>query len=145
MTRIASFAVYGPPQGKGRARSTRTGHHYTPAETVGYETRLAWMFRQAAPDWVPLDGPVRLTIGVVYDVPESWSKRKQKAALDGGILPTVKPDWDNIGKIVSDALNGVAWKDDKQITSAVVTKWYGIQAALRITVQEVGPYKEDKP
>ena len=28
------------------------------------------------------------------------------------ISPTKKPDWDNIGKIVSDALNKFAYKDD---------------------------------
>ena len=36
---------------------------------------------------------------------------------------TFKPDWDNIGKLVSDALNGLAWKDDSQVVKADISKW----------------------
>lgn len=31
-------------------------------------------------------------------------------------------DWDNLGKAISDALNGVAYRDDNQVVSASVTK-----------------------
>ena len=33
-----------------------------------------------------------------------------------------KPDWDNIGKAVCDALNGVAYKDDSQASIGSVEK-----------------------
>ena len=36
-----------------------------------------------------------------------------------------KHDWDNIGKIVCDGLNGVAWHDDKQIFDGMVHKRFG--------------------
>ena len=36
-----------------------------------------------------------------------------------------KPDVDNIAKAVLDALNGIAYDDDKQITSLVIDKKYG--------------------
>ena len=50
----------------------------------------------------------------------------------------VKPDWDNIGKIVCDALNGSAYKDDAAITDATVCKRYGTRpcVAVRLTGEE---------
>ena len=38
------------------------------------------------------------------------------------LQPTLKPDTDNIAKIICDGLNGIAYKDDKQIVSLTVLK-----------------------
>ena len=38
------------------------------------------------------------------------------------LQPTLKPDADNIAKIICDGLNGIAYKDDKQIVSLTVLK-----------------------
>lgn len=73
------------------------------------------------------------------------SKKKRAAMLAGEILPTKKPDYDNIEKIISDALNGVAFYDDAQIVSSGLIKVYGeiprveveIRAVKRITPEEV--------
>ena len=40
------------------------------------------------------------------------------------VPPVCKPDVDNIGKIALDALNGLAWTDDKQVTALIVRKKY---------------------
>ena len=34
-----------------------------------------------------------------------------------------KNDWDNLGKAVSDALNGLAYRDDGQIWACHVERW----------------------
>lgn len=44
--------------------------------------------------------------------------------LTGEIRPTKKPDWDNIGKVVCDALNKIAYDDDSCIVDGAVHKWY---------------------
>lgn len=33
-----------------------------------------------------------------------------------------RADWDNLGKLVSDALNGIIWVDDRQVIDARVMK-----------------------
>ena len=38
--------------------------------------------------------------------------------------PTKKPDLDNCLKAITDALNGFAYKDDSQIVSIAVSKFY---------------------
>ena len=54
--------------------------------------------------------------------------------LSGFIRPTVKPDWDNIGKLVADALNGIAYDDDKCIVDAQVRKFYSDQPRTDIII-----------
>lgn len=109
------FTIPGVPQGKERPRFTQNGETYT-----------------------PFTGIIRVDIAAIYPVPHSWSKRKQAEAIDNRILPMVKPDWDNIGKIVCDALNGIAYKDDAAITDATVCKRYGTRpcVAVRLTGEE---------
>ena len=59
--------------------------------------------------------------------------------LCGGISPTKKPDWDNIGKIISDALNKFAFKDDSQITDVRILKKYAQSPKF---VVQIGEYQE---
>lgn len=40
-----------------------------------------------------------------------------------------KPDWDNLGKLACDALNGIAFKDDSQVDMGAVTNARGRHTA----------------
>ena len=71
------------------------------------------------------DCMLEIKIDVFFSVPQSFSKKKREQALTDEIRPTVKPDWDNISKNICDALNGVAFPDDKAIVSGTVNKYYG--------------------
>ncbi len=132
-----SFTVPGPPQGKGRARSTtRKGKggqsfvsHYTPAKTRSYERQVS----AAALDAIGLAGehwptrmPVDLTLDIVMPIPASWPTWKRNMARAGQIRPTTKPDFDNAEKLVCDGLNGIAWIDDAQVVAAHTRKRYAI-------------------
>ena len=67
--------------------------------------------------------------------PKSFSKKKTARALDGLIQPTTKPDLDNVAKTVLDALNGVAWRDDSEITSLTVMKTYGERNCAKVSIE----------
>lgn len=85
--------------------------------------------------------PGNREIVAVYPVPASYSKRKRVAALAGDLLPAKKPDADNVAKIIADALGGLAYIDDAQITDLSVMKRYGEQPEVRVklwTVSEQG-------
>ena len=86
----------------------------------------------------PLEGPVRVEIMAFLPVPASWSGKSKLAALTGDIRPISKPDYDNIGKIVGDALNGIVWRDDAQIVEAVTRKVYAESPRLEIQVIPIG-------
>lgn len=125
---IRRFTVPGEPVGKGRPRVTVRGGHahgYTPAKTAQYERAVRQAYNLSYCGADALTTPVELQITAYMPIPESWPRSKKAAALAEVIKPTVKPDIDNIGKVICDALNGIAYQDDKQITALKVKKLYG--------------------
>ncbi|MEE9510401.1 MAG: RusA family crossover junction endodeoxyribonuclease [Candidatus Bathyarchaeia archaeon] len=128
-----SFIVPGNPQGKQRARWSPHGT-YTPKETVGYETYIKEMFVISYPDFVPLEGALRMTITAYMMIPKSTSKKKAKLMVERVIRPDKRPDWDNLGKVASDALEGLAYKKDSQIVTGIVYKFYSHQPRLEIEI-----------
>jgi Holliday junction resolvase RusA-like endonuclease len=124
----------GEPRGKGRPRFAK-GHAYTPATTASYERDLAWAAKIAMRGRKPLMGSLRVTVTAFMSIPSSWFAASRRDALAGVIRPTGKPDWDNVGKIAADALNGIAYIDDSQIVTATVSKVYAATPALRVEVE----------
>lgn len=57
--------------------------------------------------------------------------------LNNEIYPTIKPDTDNIAKSILDSLNGLAYKDDKQIVKLNVDKRYDEVPSVNVWISEV--------
>lgn len=139
------FFVPGTPQGKARARTVTSNgktHSYTPEKTVRYEADISAAFRTAYPGAKPAKGAMEIKLTAVFPVPVSWPVKKKQAALAGMLKPTVKPDCDNIVKVVADALNGLAWEDDKQIVYATIEKKYGIFQGVEVWICPIGEASE---
>ncbi len=134
------FEVVGAPVGKMRPKFS-TIHGYaqaiTPKNNVIYENLVKLTFQQAkSSDYNLFDKPIKMTILAYFTVPKSFSKKKQNEALEGKISPLVKPDIDNIAKIICDALNGVAYKDDSQIVELTIIKRYAAEPKVKIALSE---------
>lgn len=137
------FELRGKPPHKGRHRSRivypKAGKpfiaNYPDPATAAHEAVIAEYGKLMMRGKAPTEKPVCLLVHSFRVVPESWSRRDRAAALAGAILPTSKPDWDNYGKI-TDALNGIAWKDDSQVCDGRVIKRYSEQPGLRIEIRE---------
>jgi Holliday junction resolvase RusA-like endonuclease len=71
-----------------------------------------------------LEGPVSVRIVCWFERPKSHSKKRRREREP----KTTKPDLDNVGKAILDALNEIAYSDDGQVFMLTVEKWY------------VGPY-----
>ena len=132
---ITSFTVAGEPQGKARPRFTRCGRTYTPRKTVAYEEAIREAFRMAGGKLTEM--PVKVQITAYCKIPISVSKTRAEKMFHGEILPAKKPDVDNIGKVVLDALNGVAYKDDAQVCLLKVGKLYSHDPMIFVTVSDV--------
>lgn len=134
------FTVLGEPMGKGRPRFSAAGPYvktYTPEKTANYETLVKLEYRRQCRDFkferdVPLD--VRIT--AYYAIPKSASKKKAQLMRERRIRPMKKPDFDNIGKIVCDSLNDIAYHDDAQVVDAQVRKFYSDDPRVVVTIQE---------
>lgn len=132
---ILHFSVDGTPRGKGRPRLTTRGgfpRAYTDEKTRAYEQEIALAAKQAGAK--PLECPCSVAVTAVLPIPQSWSKKRREEALRGLLVPTVKPDADNILKSLLDGGNGIAWKDDAQVYWASVKKIYGSHPRLDVTV-----------
>lgn len=140
---IARFTIPGEPNGKGRHRTTKAGRTYTPAKTVRYEklVRIEYAKQCGAVRFEQGD-PLDVRILAYFTIPKSVSKKKLRMMLEKILRPTKKPDWDNIGKIVCDSLNGVAYHDDAQIVDAQVRKFYSDNPRVVVTIQNA-KVKED--
>lgn len=82
----------------------------------------------------PIDGPVGLTLKFRYRPPKSWSKRKTEKAIESREFKITMPDLDNLAKLVKDALNGVAWCDDRQVAWSVTEKSYGPRDEIDVRI-----------
>ena len=140
---FAIFFVPGKPVAKGRPRATVVGGHarmYTPERTARYEEVVSREYIAQCGNTVFQAGtPLAVQIIAYMPTPKSTSKVKREKMLRGEIPYTKKPDWDNIGKIICDALNGVAWYDDAQVVRATVSKQYAADDAVgvQVCIQEV--------
>ncbi|WP_299084869.1 RusA family crossover junction endodeoxyribonuclease [uncultured Paraglaciecola sp.] len=130
------FNVPGKPRGKARVWTDgRSGRKFVDKKTRDYMDQIVWCLRQAQRAVLkPTKRPINIRVEAVFEVPVSWPKWKRQAALAGDIAPTVKPDDDNIAKIVRDALNGVLFADDQQVISSTDDKRYGEKPHLRVIV-----------
>lgn len=106
---------------------------FTDQATRLFESRLKLAGIEAMRGKEPLDEALSVTVDAFMPIPASWSRAKRQAALDLDLMPTGKPDWDNLAK-VTDALNGVVWRDDAAIVRGVVTKFYSDRPRLEIAV-----------
>jgi len=134
---VTEFTIPGKPFGKQRPKFASRGKFvkaYTPTETVNYENLVKYAWMEAGGVRLA-DGPIEITIWAHYEVPQSYTKKKKDLALGGFIHPG-KPDIDNICKIITDAMNGCAYKDDAQITKATIFKCYGPVAQVKVVMAD---------
>lgn len=109
--------------GKQRHRlDRRHARMYTPTETLRAERAIAAACREAMAEagiqLMPFGPhePVILDVDAYRPLPESRPKRVYSEP------DTYKPDGDNEGKLVMDALNGLVWADDAQVVDLHVVK-----------------------
>ena len=133
------FVIEGKPQGKARPRfSRKSGTVYTPSKTARYEKEIRDSFLAAGGKMISDGSYVTVAVDAYFKIPKSYIKGKRLACEHNINRPDKKPDMDNILKVVMDALNKVAYKDDKQVIEVRCRKWYSRSSGfLKISVREL--------
>jgi Holliday junction resolvase RusA-like endonuclease len=132
-----SFTVPGEAIGKGRPRVSTIGGHarmFTPTKTANYETLIAMAAQQAMNGRELIAGPVMVEMKIIVSVAASWSKKKTAEALQGLVMPTKKPDIDNVLKAICDGINGIVFKDDVQVVNVSLSKRFGETPGVLVRV-----------
>lgn len=123
--------------GKERPRKGKNGKFYTPEKTKNFEELVQWNFKAKYNiELEPSEKPFKAKITAVFKPAESLSKKKKEELLFK-INYTKKPDADNIAKAILDSLNGLAYKDDSQITALLVLKDYGLEDKIIVELEEI--------
>lgn len=127
------FTVQMEPAAKQRARTIRKAGRtitYTPVETREAESKIK--AEAHAVGLVPVDLPTRAHFYFYVPIPASWSQKKKAAHIGRPVV--TRPDVDNYAKLVLDALNGIAWKDDGQVYYCASEKIYSDEPRIEIVV-----------
>jgi Holliday junction resolvase RusA-like endonuclease len=141
------FTIAGEPFGKERPRATIVRgktrqddwvNEYTPKDTTAYEKRVKSEYQSQVGSFsFPRGQALDMRVIAYYQIPASETKKIKQYMLDGVIRPTKRPDFDNIGKIVADSLNKIAYYDYAQIADALVRKFYSYNPRVEVIIQPV--------
>lgn len=129
-----TFSVPGNPVPQPRPRFTVQGglaKAYVKKLHPVHAYRRAIAFEASAAGATPVNQPVSVVIDAVFQRPKSHM-RKSGVKPSAPLLPLC--DVDNVAKAVLDALNGVAWADDRQVSRLVVEKSYGTEARTTVRI-----------
>ena len=135
------LTIPGTPFGKQRPKFTsrgKFGKAVTPEKTVNYETLVKLLYNEKYGELsFDTEEPLKMTIRAYMQIPSSKSNKQKKLMKENILRPTKKPDWDNIGKIIGDALNAIAYPDDKQIVEAHIVKFFDENPRVEIEIEKI--------
>lgn len=114
-------------------------HMYDPANVKAFKRQLGEDAKKQVEKlgWTVSNKAIGLVNIFYRPVQKSLSKAETARRLNGMVLPTVKPDIDNYQKSFYDALNGIVWKDDAQITDETSKKRYSDRPRIELEVYEI--------
>lgn len=124
-----SLEVYIKPTPKQSVKFNKaTGSFYKPSKITEAEHRILMTFLEKY-------GTKRLPYfqrGVPLQLKVKYILERPKTVKRG--YPTVRPDFDNLTKLVCDSLEKYAYDNDAQIVRAVIEKEYGDAPILLIEI-----------
>lgn len=144
MAASITFTVPGLPQPQGSARAYTYKRKAEKGGGIGarvdtdnpklkaWRENVAWCARRAHRG-PALKGPIRLIADCYLPRPKSVRR----------LSPTVPPDIDKIARGLADAMTGVIYEDDSQITQLKVSKFYAAPGNPPCAVIVVTPLTEE--
>lgn len=127
------FSVTGKPVPQPRARITKKGHRYYPDNGI-YEYRQQLAEAAKAAGATPTaEAPLTMIVDWVFVRPKSHFRKDGTLRPGKPILPV--GDNKNLLSGLEDALEGIAYVDDRQIGKHVMERTYGTEARTTVRIQ----------
>ncbi|MEJ4100904.1 RusA family crossover junction endodeoxyribonuclease [Corynebacterium mastitidis] len=136
MTTPIRFFVPGLPAPQGSHRHVGGGRLIESSRAVKpWRTTVARVAREHIT--TPFSGPVELRVEFHMPRPKAWGRHRDDPM-------TVRPDLDKLLRAVDDALTGVAFRDDSQVTRIIGHKRRARNEAPTGALITIYPLKEEK-
>ena len=109
---------------------------YSPKRVTQWKHTVAVEALAHRPD-KPYGGPVHLSLNFLFAMPQGWPKWRHRAWMGGP--HTSRPDRENLEKPVADALTGIMWEDDAQVTMGYSDKHWARKGGVLVCVRFLDP------
>lgn len=139
MKLIYEATVMGEPVPQGRPRLCGRGRFvraYDPPKSKAYKQLIKDTIEH--PKQIA-EVPLLFELNIYRKIQKSGSWQSRQDKKNGLILPTTKPDVDNVLKGVMDALSGIVWKDDNQVCDVICRKRYSEHPRIEFKVYDITP------
>ncbi len=133
---VIRLVLSGQPEGKKRPKFGK-GRVWTPKETQLAEGNIIRRWEEAGEPRMPDDAALRIEVVLYIARPATHRKRDGSLSAEGLRHPrpeNKKPDVDNALKLVMDALNQRAYKDDVRVVEALVERHWAEWPATKIKI-----------
>jgi Holliday junction resolvase RusA-like endonuclease len=122
------------PTAQKRHRHTREGRTYDPC-CLEKKAFLRLCVQDSAPNPAYFSGPLACMLRFTFARPRSHCTGAGVLRKGSPLVHVFKPDVDNLAKFVMDALSGVYYRDDRQITYLCVEKKYGDEDSVAVDLK----------
>lgn len=112
-----------------RRMRTGKGMVYTDPEYRAYKEAI-WRMTASQYRDQPIDGAISLMLTFAFKNPATHANKPVPRPYNR------RPDIDNLAKPIMDALNGVLWNDDSQITKVFAEKIYSDYDYISISAEK---------
>lgn len=115
------YELNGTPVAQKQTQWTKKGFVYDPSRKDKEE--IQWQIKPYLPN-DPLTGPIEMHLHFFLPMQKYLSAPKRRQMINQVILPVTRPDVDNLAYLVTNALKGLVYVDDSQITDLILRKRY---------------------
>lgn len=137
---VIEFEVGGKPRPLSRTGHGQFGGKFLSAPSSQQIGLVIEAWKAAGSERLPDNDPLRMDLLFVFDRPASHFGTGRNAGILKGrfidALPTSRPDVDNLAKLICEALQGNAFKDDSRVVSLNAAKCYG-RARTQVRVETI--------
>lgn len=109
---------------------------YDPPASREYKKLVKVYASKNRPDKL-LEGYVEVELYIYKRSLKSFSKKKKIDAENKKIRPKTKPDADNYAKGILDAMKGIIWQDDGQVTDLIARKYYSERPRVEVAIRAI--------
>ena len=129
--------IHHEPVAQKQTRFVARGKHFFGIDpSKNDKLMIQWQIRPFAPK-NPLEGPLSIDLMFHMPIPKSESKARKAQMINGKILPIKRPDLDNMGYFITNAMKEIIYEDDSQIVDLNMHKRYHEQPKIIVKISQI--------